>query len=95
MENDIYLPEKKVAYRKIDGKMVLVLPVEDKLISLNETATAIFEKMNGLTVKQIAACLCEEFDVDSATALADVIDFASRMTARGILGKSSTMSRVE
>lgn len=69
---------ENVIERKIRDEHVLV-PLHgetgrlDSLYTLNETATLVWNAISeNLTDAQIAARMTEEYDVDSATAIADV-----------------------
>lgn len=52
-----------------------------KLLVLNETAAWLWKEareMGHFTVESLAERLCEEYDVDAATALADVVDIVGK-----------------
>jgi hypothetical protein len=59
----------------------------NKLISLNETAAFIWKKAvkdGDFTPEQLAEYLCEEYDVDSKTALADVNSLIEKWKDMGL-----------
>ena len=59
-----------------------------KIISLNETATWIWEKASELgdfTAKQLAEALCQEFDVEAERALVDVQNLLDIWQKNGII----------
>jgi hypothetical protein len=64
-----------VKRRLVDGEMI-VLDRDGGLVhQLNRTATYIWKRCNGqYTPAEIAAQLCEMFEVDQETALRDVVD---------------------
>ena len=66
--------------REICGEKVIVaegLKVVDfgKMVSMNDTATWLWEKCTALgdfTAEQLTEALCEEYEVESSKALADI-----------------------
>ena len=66
--------------REICGEKVIVaegLKVVDfgKMVSMNDTATWLWEKgaeLGDFTAEQLAEALCEEYEVESSKALADI-----------------------
>ena len=82
--NRVYLPCSHVAYRKIAGQMVLVETQEDRLLTLNETGSAIWELLDGRTVDEIAAEIHRLFEVEPKQALQDTIEFVETMEQRGL-----------
>ena len=73
-----YTPSQTVIERKVREEHILV-PLHgeagrlDSLYTLNETASLVWDAISeNLTDEQIAAKMTEEYDVDSATAIADV-----------------------
>ena len=76
----------KLAARKVGGEMVILSAEDSSLFLLNEVGTAIWEATDGQrSIEAIADVLCAEYDVDRATALADVTEFVESLTAAGIL----------
>jgi len=76
----------KLAARKVGGEMVILSAEDSSLFLLNEVGTAIWEATDGhRSIQAIADVLCAEYDVDRATALADVTEFIASLTAAGIL----------
>jgi hypothetical protein len=85
-------PSEDVVAREIEGDIVIVPLVagicdaEDELYTLNPTAKAVWNMLDGQrTLGQVAVALIEEFDAEQAEIEADVLGFASEMTRRGIL----------
>ena len=76
----------KLAARKVGGEMVILSAEDSSLFLLNEVGTAIWEATDGhRSIQAIADVLCAEYDVDRATALADVMEFVESLSAAGIL----------
>ena len=76
-----------VEWREIDGESTLVLPYEPAAShELNEVASRIWELCDGRrTVREIAARVVEEFEVDLATAEDDAGEFVREMLQGGLL----------
>ena len=75
-END-FLPRQRadVKSRTVEGEMVVLDQGGGFVHQFNQTATYIWERCNGqYTPAEIAAQLCELFDVDQETALKDVAE---------------------
>jgi len=76
----------KLAARKVGGEMVILSAEDSSMFLLNEVGTAIWEAADGRrSIQAIADVLCAEYDVDRATALADVTEFVESLAAAGIL----------
>ncbi|MBK9072020.1 MAG: PqqD family protein [Myxococcales bacterium] len=74
------------AGRIVDGQAFVITPDNNKLHSLNATATHLWvAAASGLTLPQAATALCDEFDVTFDTALADAARCMDDLVARGIL----------
>ena len=72
----VFKRKKELAWRNIDGEMV-VMDLDGAIIrGFNETATFIWEHINGLrSINEISKTLAEEFKLSQEQALADVIEF--------------------
>ncbi|MCP4676319.1 MAG: PqqD family protein [Deltaproteobacteria bacterium] len=75
----------RIAYRRIGEQMVIVDSTEAKLMTLNTTGTAIWERIGEKTLKQIAEDLTELFEVDFDKALEHTIEFLDTMKTRGFV----------
>jgi len=71
-----------------DGAVIL-LARSGQLYTCNETTEAFIGKVDGArSLGAIIALLCEEFDVDAATAAADFRLLVQELVAEGILGEA-------
>ncbi len=82
---NIYKPSQNAAFRNIGGQTVIVHTSEDRLITLNETGTAIWERLDGRTTKAIAQEIASLFEVSEGQALVDALDFLDYMKNRGLV----------
>ena len=72
--------------RTIDGEAIVITPGDSTLHTLNSTATFIWDRADGTrTLRQIAAQLLDEFDIDEATLRADAAGFVLDAVTRGLL----------
>ena len=76
-----------VEWREIGAEATLIVPGEvPGSHELNEVATRIWRLCDGRrTVREIAASIVEEFEVDPATAQRDAADFVREMLQGGLL----------
>ena len=83
--------KKQLVKRNIAGDVILV-PVGDSsltlkgLMTLNETAEFIWDRLpEAAGAEELAAALCEEYEVDAVTARADVDEILAQLAELGIL----------
>ena len=75
------------AFRVIGGEGLLMVIDRHELHRLNSVGTRVFELCDGVaTVDGIADAIAREFEVDLATARADVQRFLSELSAAGAIG---------
>lgn len=82
---DILVPCAHVAYRKIAGQVVIVQPLDDNMLTLNETGSEIWGMLEGDSVLEIAEKMATLFDVSREEALADTKEFLSQMINKGLV----------
>ena len=87
----IPVPGRRAAARVIDGRAVLMDPDEDRLHHINEVGTFIWTLIveRQLTTSEIATRVAEAFDVDEATARADVESFVNELLGHNFIEPSS------
>ncbi len=81
----VYIPNPRVAYRKIGGRFVLVNIEDNNILKLNETGSEIWSSLDGRDINEVAAHVREVFDVSQEEALSDVRDFLEDMQKRGLV----------
>jgi hypothetical protein len=83
------VPNAGVVGRIVDGEAVLVLSEQGQVKVLNEVGARIWTLADGTrTLRDIAAAICAEYDVDPAQAEADVLEFVGQLAERGIVSFS-------
>ncbi|HVK73796.1 MAG TPA: PqqD family protein [Kofleriaceae bacterium] len=81
-----YRRNPQTAGRVIDGQAFVVTPDDNKLHTLNGTATQLWQlAAAGLSTDEAAAALCAEYEIDRATAERDAAAFLDDLVARQIL----------
>jgi len=88
----ICAPSEDVVAREIEGDVIIVPltsgigDADDELYTLNLTAQAIWQQLDGQrTLAEVAALLAEQFEAEPAELEADVLGFAAELVRRGIL----------
>ncbi len=75
----------RIAYRKIDGRMVIVNPQNDEMMTLNETGSLIFERIGTMSVDAIVNELRNLFEVEAFQAQQEVDAFIRTMVDEGLV----------
>jgi len=84
--NSYAVPNPAVAGRLVEGEAVLVLVEQGQVKVLNEVGARIWALADGArTLRQIAAALCDEYDVNQAQAEADTLGFVAQLAELGII----------
>jgi len=91
----VYRRVEDVVLRRVGDEAVLV-PVRnrvgdlDSIFTLNETAIAIWEALDGRTTLQtVIDRICEAYDVDAATAAGDAREIIDRLAEAGLLEEAT------
>lgn len=75
----------RTAARVVEGQAVVVVIDAQKLHTLDDVGTRVWELSTGRSLSQIAETICEEYEVDYDRALEDITRFASDMLGAGML----------
>jgi hypothetical protein len=76
----------RIADRVVDGKALIVVIDRKRLHTLNAVGTRVWELCDGgRSVAAIADAIAAEFEVERATALADVQRFVAELQALGAI----------
>lgn len=80
-----YRRNPMIAGRVIDGLAFVVTPDDNKLHTLNEAATVLWNRgADGLSADDAAAALCDEYEIDEVTARRDAEACLDDLVARKI-----------
>lgn len=81
-----YERSSQLASRVVDGLAFIVTAKDNRLLTLNSTATFIWEALSTpRTVDEVAASLSQRFEVNLESAQADVAECFSDLVERQIL----------
>ena len=89
-EKHRYRPATHLAFREIDGAMVLVHPIENRVITLNETGTEVFKRLDGRTVSEIAQELERLYHVGFEGLLRDTLAFLEQLEQRRLVQREES-----
>lgn len=94
---DMYVTKnKELAYRNIEGQIVILTPEDGMLHNLNSVASRVFELANGKRkIKDIAKSIYEEFEVGENIAIKDTVDFIEDLVHKKMLKLSEKLMKEE
>jgi hypothetical protein len=76
----------QLAWREIDGEVVIISPEDSQVHELNETAALVWKFADGeRTADEIAASLATEYDVASDSARKDVAELIAQLADKQLL----------
>jgi coenzyme PQQ biosynthesis protein PqqD len=79
-------PNPMLAWREIDGSIVIISPEHSMVHELNPTASFVWKRVDGRrTADEIAEQLAAEFDVTRESALADVHELVESLVANQLV----------
>jgi hypothetical protein len=78
-------PKRGIAYRKIQGEMVLVDPSKSLLLRLNETGSFIWERLEGASPSAVVREVQDTFDTSPDIAAADTFAFIDLLFEKGLI----------
>jgi hypothetical protein len=81
-----YVPSPRIAFREIEGQILLLLPNDPEIYTFNAAAAVIWKGLiRQHDPARIAADLARAFDVDARRAASDVEKFIRDMRRKGLL----------
>ena len=85
-----------VQSRLVEGEMIVLDREHDLIHQFNRTATFIWDHCDGQhSTSEIADAVCENFEVDEATAIKEVIETLERLQNLGLVGDPQTDDKPE
>lgn len=86
MADRYVLQNPLAAWRVYDGEAVIVSPEDSTLHTLNEVGTLVWEAADGVTpFADIAARICERYDVEAPVAERDLETFVAKLIEQGLV----------
>lgn len=91
MESPVTQRNDAIAVREVDGELLVLDRASDQVHQLNRTASMIWRMAHeGAAPQATAAALAAEFDIDEASALADVERTLASLQDLSLLGTTAT-----
>lgn len=85
-----YTVSSEIAHREIEGQLLLLLPDDSYLYTLNNSGQMLWKGLlAGRGRSELAKELCDHFGLDERQALKDVGAFLTQLKRKGILVSSS------
>ncbi len=79
-------PNASVQGRQLENEAVLVLPDKGEVKVLNEVGARLWALTDGHhTVREMAAAICAEYQVEQSVAESDTLEFVSQLAAKGLI----------
>lgn len=78
-------PDPATAWQIVGGEAIVLNVESGRAVGLNEVATFIWPQLEKLDTDQLAEAIVREFNVDLATARADLATFVDRLVKEGLL----------
>ena len=76
----------QLAWREIDGEVVIISPEDSQVHELNETAALVWKFADGeRTIEEIAASLAAEYEVARDSAQKDVVELIAQLGEKQLL----------
>lgn len=76
----------EVVGRTVKDEAILVMPEKGKVKVLNQSGARIWEMVDGRrSIRQIAAQICQEYEVEATEAEMDALAFIRDLVERGVL----------
>jgi hypothetical protein len=86
-----YLPSEDLVARDIEGELIIIPltsgigDADDEIYTMNETGRAIWERLDGHSLRDVAEALKGEFEASPGEIEKDVVGLASELLKRKML----------
>jgi Coenzyme PQQ synthesis protein D (PqqD) len=86
MNRETIVLNPQLAWREIEGHVVVISPEDSVVHELNETASFIWKQAsNGRSLAEIARSVSDEYGVDAAQARKDAEELLAALSTKGLL----------
>lgn len=75
----------KLAWREVDGEMVIISPEDSQVHELNETASLIWKHAEGESLEKLAARISAEYEVSLEAARADIGELVAALEQKRLV----------
>jgi hypothetical protein len=80
----------KLAWREVDGEMVIISPEDSQVHELNETASLIWRHAEGESLEEIAERISAEYEISLEAARADIGELVAALEQKGLVSVAMT-----
>jgi Coenzyme PQQ synthesis protein D (PqqD) len=80
----------KLAWREVDGEMVIISPEDSQVHELNETASLIWRHAEGESLEEIAERISKEYEVGLEAARTDIDELVAALEHKGLVSVAMT-----
>lgn len=74
-----------LAWREVDGEMVIISPEDSRVHELNETASLVWKHAEGKTLDELAEKISAEYEVARETARADLEELLATLGEKQLM----------
>ena len=88
--NDLqaFEPSEDIAFRSVEGKVMIVHPFEDQSHELDELGSLIWSDISlGKSIGEILSHILQEYDIDREKAGRDLEEFLAKLSAHKLISK--------
>ncbi|MGB8543195.1 MAG: PqqD family protein [Candidatus Acidiferrales bacterium] len=75
----------KLAWREVDGEMVIISPEDSQVHELNETASLFWKHAEGKTLDELVERIAAEYEVARETARADLEELLAALGEKQLM----------
>jgi len=84
-----YRRDARLPFQEIQGQAIVVVPARRELHEFDEVGTFLWTQLaRERSVADLAGSLCEEYEVESAAATADVREFLAGLEEKGLVQRA-------
>jgi predicted RNase H-related nuclease YkuK (DUF458 family) len=82
--------DPRLAWREIDGEMVIISPEDSQVHELNETATLIWKHAEVESLEEMAERISTEYEISLEAARADIAELVAALEQKGLVSVAMT-----
>ena len=75
----------KLAWREVDGEMVIISPEDSQVHELNETASLIWKHADGESLEEMAERISAEYEISLEAARADIGELVAALEQKQLV----------
>jgi phosphoenolpyruvate synthase/pyruvate phosphate dikinase len=75
----------KLAWREVDGEMVIISPEDSQVHELNETASLIWKHAGGESLEEMAERISAEYEISLEAARADIGELVAALEQKQLV----------